>query len=62
MTPKKTHGSLPPTVRQEGKPKKVNVDAESARKDKPYHICGADILVKNVLPLLQLECVWFGEN
>ena len=38
----------------EGKPKKPKVDAESARKDKRM-ICGADMVISNVLPFLQLE-------
>ena len=38
----------------EGRTKKVKVDAESARKDKRM-ICGADMVINNVLPFLQLE-------
>ena len=38
----------------EGRTKKVKVDAGSARKDKRM-ICGADIVINNVLPFLQLE-------
>ena len=38
----------------EGKAKKVKVDAESARKDKRMK-CGADMVINNVLPFLQLE-------
>ena len=38
----------------EGKPKKAKVDAESARKERRV-TCGADMVIKNVLPFLQLE-------
>ncbi len=38
----------------ESKSKKVKVDAESARKGKRVK-CGADIVIKNVLPYLKLE-------
>jgi len=38
----------------EGRTKKAKVDAESARKERRI-TCGADIVVKNVLPFLQLE-------
>ena len=38
----------------EGRTKKAKVDAQSARKDKRM-ICGADMVINNVLPLLQLE-------
>ena len=38
----------------EGKTKKAKVDVESARKDKRM-ICGADMVINNVLPFLQLE-------
>ena len=38
----------------ETKPKKVKVDAKAARKDKRI-TCGADTVIKNVLPFLQLE-------
>ena len=39
---------------EEGKTKKVKIDAESYRRDKRI-TCGADIVTKNVLPFLQLE-------
>ena len=39
---------------EEGKTKKAKVDAESARKDRRI-TCGADMVIKNVLPFLQLE-------
>ena len=39
---------------EEGKTKKAKVDAESYRRDKRI-TCGADIVIKNVLPFLQLE-------
>eukprot|EP00984_Skeletonema_dohrnii_P005385 scaffold1896_cov86-Skeletonema_dohrnii-CCMP3373.AAC.1 len=38
----------------EGRTKKAKVDAESARREKRI-TCGADIVIKNVLPFLQLE-------
>ena len=38
----------------EGKPKKAKVDTESFRRDKRI-TCGADMVIKNVLPFLQLE-------
>jgi len=38
----------------EGRTKKAKIDAESARKEKRI-TCGADIVIKNVLPFLQLE-------
>ena len=38
----------------EGKTKKVKIDTESARKEKRI-TCGADTVIKNVLPFLQLE-------
>ena len=38
----------------EGKTKKAKVDAECARKDRRM-ICGADMVINNVLPFLQLE-------
>ena len=38
----------------EGKRKKAKVDAESARKEGRI-TCGADMVIKNVLPFLQLE-------
>ena len=38
----------------EGNPKKAKIDAESARKDKRM-TCGADMVINNVLPFLQLE-------
>ena len=38
----------------EGKPQKAKVDAESYRRDKRI-TCGADTVIKNVLPFLQLE-------
>ena len=38
----------------EGKSKKVKVDAKSSRKEKRV-TCGADTVIKNVLPFLQLE-------
>ena len=38
----------------EGKTKKAKIDAESARKGKRI-TCGADMVIKNVLPFLQLE-------
>ena len=39
---------------EEGKTKMVEVDAKSYRKDKRI-TCGADMVIKNVLPFLQLE-------
>ena len=39
---------------EEGKSKKAKVDAESARKERRI-TCGADIVIKNVLPFLLLE-------
>ena len=39
---------------EEGQRKKAKVDAECSRKDKRI-ICGADMVIKNVLPFLQLE-------
>ena len=39
---------------EEGKPKKAKVVSESYRKDKRI-TCGADMVIKNVLPFLQLE-------
>jgi len=39
---------------EEGKTKKAKVDAESARKGKRI-TCGADTVIKNVLPFLKLE-------
>eukprot|EP00985_Skeletonema_marinoi_P022128 scaffold13937_cov146-Skeletonema_marinoi.AAC.6 len=38
----------------EGRTKKAKLDVESARKEKRI-TCGADIVIKNVLPFLQLE-------
>ena len=38
----------------EGRTKKVKVDAESARRERRL-TCGAEIVIKNVLPFLQLE-------
>ena len=38
----------------EGRAKKAKVDIETARKDKRM-ICGADMVINNVLPFLQLE-------
>eukprot|EP00984_Skeletonema_dohrnii_P005386 scaffold1896_cov86-Skeletonema_dohrnii-CCMP3373.AAC.2 len=38
----------------EGRTKKAKVDAESARREKRI-TCGADMVIKNVLPFLQLE-------
>ena len=38
----------------EGKSKKAKVDAESARKERRI-MCGADMVIKNVLPFLKLE-------
>ena len=38
----------------EGRTKKVKIDAESARKESRM-LCGAEIVIKNVLPFLQLE-------
>eukprot|EP00986_Skeletonema_menzelii_P019861 scaffold29433_cov223-Skeletonema_menzelii.AAC.2 len=38
----------------EGEPKKAKVDTESARKERRI-TCGADMVIKNVLPFLQLE-------
>ena len=38
---------------EEGKAKKAKVDAESARKERRI-TCGADTVIKNVLPFLQL--------
>ena len=38
----------------ETKPKKAKVDGEGARKERRI-TCGADIVIKNVLPFLQLE-------
>ncbi len=38
----------------EGKSKKAKVDAESARKEKRI-TCGADTVIKNVLPFLELQ-------
>ena len=38
----------------EGKPKKAKIDAEIVRKDKRM-TCGADTVINNVLPFLQLE-------
>ena len=38
----------------EGKTKKVNVDVDNSRKDKRM-TCGADIVINNALPFLQLE-------
>ena len=39
---------------EEGKTKMAKVDAESTRKERRI-TCGADIVIKNVLPFLQLE-------
>ena len=39
---------------EEGKTKKAKVDAQSARKGKRI-TCGADTVIKNVLPFLKLE-------
>ena len=39
---------------EEGRTKKAKVDAESYRRDKRI-TCGADTVIKNVLPFLQLE-------
>jgi len=38
----------------EGRTKKVKVDAESVRKEKRV-TCGADTVIRNVLPFLKLE-------
>ena len=38
----------------EGRTKKAKIDAESARKERRI-TCGADMVIKNVLPFLQLE-------
>ena len=38
----------------EGRKKKAKVDADSARRERRV-TCGADIVIKNVLPFLQLE-------
>ena len=38
---------------EEGKAKKAKVDTESARKERRI-TCGADTVIKNVLPFLQL--------
>ena len=38
----------------EGKTKNAKVDAESARKERRL-TCGAEIIIKNVLPFLQLK-------
>ena len=42
---------------EEGKTKKAKVDAESYRQDKRI-TCGADMVIKNVLPFLQLNEQW----
>ena len=39
---------------EEGKTKKAKVDSESARKERRV-TCGADVVIKNVLPFLQLK-------
>jgi len=39
---------------EEGRTKKAKVDVESARRERRV-ICGADIVIKNVLPFLKLE-------
>ena len=39
---------------EEGRKKKAKVDAASARKERRV-TCGADTVIKNVLPFLQLE-------
>ena len=39
---------------EEGKTKKAKIDAESARKESRM-LCGAEIVIKNVLPYLRLE-------
>ena len=46
-------GSLVTHIWGEGRKKKVKVDAASARKESRI-TCGADIVIKNVLPFLQL--------
>ena len=38
----------------EGRTKKAKVDADSARKEGRI-TCGADVVIKNVIPFLQLE-------
>ena len=38
----------------EGRAKKAKIDAESARREKRI-TCGADMVIKNVLPFLRLE-------
>ena len=38
----------------EGRTKKAKIDAESVRKDKRM-TCGADMVINNVLPFLQLK-------
>ena len=38
----------------EGRTKKVKLDSESVRKEKRI-TCGADIVIKNILPFLKLE-------
>lgn len=38
----------------EGRTKKIKVDAESSRRDKRI-ACGADVVIKNVLPFLRLD-------
>ena len=38
----------------EGRTKKAKIDAESARKERRL-TCGAEIIIKNVLPFLLLE-------
>ena len=47
-------GSLVTCICGDWKTKKVKVDAESARKESRM-LCGAEIVIKNVLPYLQLE-------
>ena len=39
---------------EEGPRKKAKVDSESARKERRI-TCGAEMVIKNVLPFLQLE-------
>eukprot|EP00984_Skeletonema_dohrnii_P003031 scaffold1017_cov95-Skeletonema_dohrnii-CCMP3373.AAC.5 len=39
---------------EEGRAKKAKIDAESARRERRI-TCGADMVIKNVLPFLNLE-------
>ena len=47
-------GEKEESAEEEKSKKKVKLDAESARKERRI-TCGADIVIKNVLPFLQLE-------